>query len=262
MEFVYTADGFNTWWNFWWPHLFQNAVASALIAIDPEHETTPEETFDVASLLNFDPSTIGESLVTESPPTSPTTDVTLNLEEIAKQLDAPIEKLVIACDGIRTALEPIADMLLSSLKQVLRTTAHLGFLCEDVLAATSRIASRNNQPALKEEITEECTTANQFKADMDDNSEEARLKTSRQALDAKRMKITEEIKRLEEELSWVDTAILANDAGVKMLADNKQKLSTSLKASIAHIRELNKGLIIGSYEPDRQIINSANEAML
>ncbi|WVZ81177.1 hypothetical protein U9M48_028588 [Paspalum notatum var. saurae] len=73
-------------------------------------------TFDAASLLNFDPSTIGESLVTESPPTSPTTDVTLNLEEIAKQLEAPIEKLVVACDGIRTALEPIADMLPSGLK--------------------------------------------------------------------------------------------------------------------------------------------------
>ena len=60
------------------------------------------------------------------------------------------------------------------------------------------------------------------------------------------MKITEEIKCLEEELSQVDTAILANDAGVKALADNKQKLSTSLKASIARIRELNKGLVVNS----------------
>ena len=73
----------------------------------------------------------------------------------------------------------------------------------------------------------------------------ARLKTSRRALDAKRMKITEEIKRLEEELSRVDAAILANDASMETLVDNKQKLSTSLKASIAHIHELNKGLIIG-----------------
>ncbi|WVZ52403.1 hypothetical protein U9M48_003461, partial [Paspalum notatum var. saurae] len=343
MEFVYTGDGFNTWWNFWRPHLFQNVVASALLAIDPEHETTPEEviflppgmkrkreskgfrqprfkkaaikpkptvsaqpppspehgshsqeqegveeenspeppssspkdtsgrtdelhstevsppqTFDAASLLNFDPSTIGESLVSKSPSTSPTTDVTLNLKEIAKQLEAPIEKLVVACDGIRTALEPIAEMLPSGLKQMLRPIAHLGFLREDVLAATSRIASRNNQLALKEEITKECVAANQFKADLDDNSEEARLKASRKALDAKRMKITEEIKHQEEDLSRVDTTILANDAGVKMLADNKQKLSTSLKASIARIRERNKGLIIGSDEPDRQIINSAD----
>ncbi|WVZ63698.1 hypothetical protein U9M48_013311, partial [Paspalum notatum var. saurae] len=196
-------------------------------------EVSPPLTFDVASLLNFDPSTIGESLVTESPPMTPTTDVTSKLEEIAKQLEAPIEKLVVAC--------------------------HLGFLREDVLAATSRIASRNNQPALKEEITKECVAANQFKADLDDNSEEARLKASRQALDAKRMKITNEIKRLEEELSQVDAAILANDAGVKMLVDNKQKLSISLKASIARIRELNKGLIVGFDEPDRQIINSVDE---
>ena len=43
MEFVYTTDGFNRWWNFWRPHLFHNAVASALLAINPEHETTPEE---------------------------------------------------------------------------------------------------------------------------------------------------------------------------------------------------------------------------
>jgi len=46
---------------------------------------------------------------------------------------------------------------------------------------------------------------------------------------------------------------------MKALADNKQKLSTSLKASIARIRELNKGPIIGSDKPDRQIINSADE---
>ncbi|WVZ80850.1 hypothetical protein U9M48_028295 [Paspalum notatum var. saurae] len=91
--------------------------------IDEVHSTevSPPQTFDVASLLNFDPSTIGESLVTESPPTSPTTtaNVTSNLKEIAKQLEAPIEKLVVACDGIRTAFEPIADVLPSCLKQVL-----------------------------------------------------------------------------------------------------------------------------------------------
>ncbi|WVZ53490.1 hypothetical protein U9M48_004421 [Paspalum notatum var. saurae] len=204
MEFVYTADGFNRWWNFWSPHLFHNAVASALLAIDPEQETileedhsshsqeqeraeeenspeppssspkdtsgqidearstevSPPQTFDAASLLNFNTSTIGESLVIESPPTSPTADVTSNLEEIAKQLEAPIEKLVVACDGILMALEPIVDMLPSSLKQALRPTAHLGFLREDVLAAASRIASRNNQPALKEEITKACAAAN------------------------------------------------------------------------------------------------------
>ncbi|WVZ93736.1 hypothetical protein U9M48_039693 [Paspalum notatum var. saurae] len=225
---------------------------------DEAHTT---ETFDAASLLNFDPSTIGESLVTKSSPTTLTTDVTLNLKEIAKQLEAPIEKLVIACDGICMALEPIIDVLPSGLKQVLRPTAHLGFLCEDVLAATSRIASRNNQSALKEEITKECVAANQFKANLDDNSEEVQLKASRQTLDAKRMKITDEIKRLEEELSQVDAAILANDASMKMLADNKQKLSISLKASIARIRELNKGLIVGSDGPDRQIIDSADKAM-
>ncbi|WVZ51591.1 hypothetical protein U9M48_002722, partial [Paspalum notatum var. saurae] len=223
---------------------------------DEVHST---ETFDAASLLNFDPSTIDESLVTESPPTSPTTDVTLNLEEIAKRLEAPIEKLVVACDGIRTALELIADTLPSGLKQVLRPTTYLGFLRDDVLAATSRIASRNNHLALKEEITKECAAANQFKADLDNDSEEARLRTSRQALDAKRMKITEEIKRLEEELSRVGAAILANDAGVQMLPDNKQKLSTSLKTSIARIRELNTGPFVGSDEPDWQIIDSADE---
>jgi len=84
--------------------------------------------------------------VTESLPTSPTTDVTLNLVEIAKQLEAPIEKLVVACDGIRTALEPIADMLPLGLKQVLRPIAHLGFLREDVLVAASRIASQPTSP--------------------------------------------------------------------------------------------------------------------
>ncbi|WVZ51559.1 hypothetical protein U9M48_002694 [Paspalum notatum var. saurae] len=219
-------------------------------------------TFDAASLLNFDPSTIGESLVTESPPMTLTTDVTSNLKEIAKQLEAPIEKLVVACDGIRTALEPIIDMLPSGLKQVLRPIAHLGFLREDVLAATSHIASRNNQPALKEEITKECVVANQFKANLDDNSEEAQLKASRQTLDAKRMKITDEIKRLEEELSQVDAAILANDVSVKMLVDNKQKLSISLKDSIARIRELNKGLIVGSDETNRQIIDSADKVRI
>ncbi|WVZ84675.1 hypothetical protein U9M48_031680, partial [Paspalum notatum var. saurae] len=79
-------------------------------------EVSPPQTFDAASLLNFDPSTSGESLVTESPPTTLTIDVISNLEEIAKQLEAPIEKLVVACDGIRTALELIVDMLPSGLK--------------------------------------------------------------------------------------------------------------------------------------------------
>ncbi|WVZ70097.1 hypothetical protein U9M48_018793, partial [Paspalum notatum var. saurae] len=211
-------------------------------------------TFDAASLFNFDPSTICEYLVTESPPTTLTTDVTSNLKEIAKHQEALIQKLVVACDGIRTALEQIIDVLPSSLKQMLRPIAHLGFLHENVLAAVSRIVSRNNQPALKDKITKECVAAN-----LDNNSEEVRLKASRQMLDAKRMKITDEIKRLEEELSQVDTAILANDASVKMLADNKQKLSISLKASIARIRELNKGLIVGSDELDRQIIDSTDK---
>ena len=102
---------------------------------------------------------------------------------------------------------------------MLRPTTHLGFLREDVLAAASRIASRNNQPALIEEITKACAAAIQFKADLDDDSEEARLKMSRQVLDAKRVKIGDEIKRLEEELSQVDAAILANDASMKTLVD-------------------------------------------
>jgi len=81
------------------------------------------------------------------------------LWDIAKQLEAPIERLVIDSDGIRTAFEPIVDTLPSGLKQALRPTAYLGFLHEDVLVAASRIASRNNQPALKEEITKECAAA-------------------------------------------------------------------------------------------------------
>ena len=28
MEFVYTADGFNTWWDFWRPYLFQISIGS------------------------------------------------------------------------------------------------------------------------------------------------------------------------------------------------------------------------------------------
>ncbi|WVZ93361.1 hypothetical protein U9M48_039348 [Paspalum notatum var. saurae] len=183
-------------------------------------EVSPPQAFDAASLLNFDPSTIGDSLVTESPPFTPPADVTLNLKDIAKQLETPIEKLVIACDGIRMALEPIIDMLPLSLKKALRPTAHLGFLREDVLAAMSRIATCNNQAALKEEITKTCAAANQFKADLDDDTEEARLKTCRQTLDARRVKITDEIKRLEEELSQVDAAIQANDASMKTLVDN------------------------------------------
>ena len=84
----------------------------------------------MAALLNFDPSSLGESLVTESPATSPSTtaDMVTKLRDIAKQLEAPIERLVIGCDGIRTALEPIVDTLPSGLKQALRPTAHLGFL--------------------------------------------------------------------------------------------------------------------------------------
>jgi len=98
-----------------------------------------------------------------------------------------------------------------------------------VLAIASCITSRNNQPVLKEEITKECIAANQFKADLDDKSEEALLKAYRQVLDAKRMEITDEIKRLEEELSRVDAAILANDAGVKILASTSRNYQHRLK---------------------------------
>jgi len=189
--------------------------------------------------------------MTKSPPSTLSADVTSNLRDIVKQLETSIENLVVACDSIRIAVEPIIDMLPSSLKQVLRPTAHLGFLREDVLAAASRISSRNNQSALREEITKVCAAANQFKANLDDDSEEVRLKTSRAALDARRTKITDEIKRLKEELSQVDAAIQANEASVKTLADNKQKLSMSLKGSIARIRELNKSLTVGSNESDR-----------
>ncbi|KAJ1257294.1 hypothetical protein BS78_K109200 [Paspalum vaginatum] len=37
LEFVYTSDGFNSWWGYWRSHLFQGVFASALVAIDPEY---------------------------------------------------------------------------------------------------------------------------------------------------------------------------------------------------------------------------------
>ena len=78
----------------------------------------------MAALLNFDPSSLGESQVTESPPKSPSTtaDKAAKLGDIAKQLEAPIERLVIDCDGIRTTLEPIVDTLPTGLKHTLWPT--------------------------------------------------------------------------------------------------------------------------------------------
>ena len=85
---------------------------------------------------------------------------------------------------------------------------------------------------------------------------------SRQKLDVRKSKINDEIKRLQKELAEVNAAILANDADVKKVAEEKRELSTSLQTSIARIRELNKGLVVGSDELDRQILSSADEVRL
>ena len=50
--------------------------------------------------------------------------------------------------------------------------------------------------------------------------------------------------------------------GVTKVADEKRELSMSLKISIAHICELNKGLVIGSDEPDHQVLSSADQVRL
>jgi hypothetical protein len=86
------------------------------------------------------------------------------LQSIITQLEQPIETLVKDCQVIRSALEPIMDKLPVALKQVLQPTAYLEFFREEVLAAASRLSARENQDALKEQISKECVVANQLKA--------------------------------------------------------------------------------------------------
>ncbi|KAJ1257293.1 hypothetical protein BS78_K109100 [Paspalum vaginatum] len=229
-----------------------------------EVEIELPETFNVANLLDFDPSTLGETLMIESLPASPSSAAHLvaKLEDIVKRLEVPIEQLVVDCDEIRSAFEPIADALPSDLKRALRPTAHLGFLREDVLAASVCIASRARQPALKKEIAKECAAANQLKAALDDQSVSERLLPTKEKLDAKNIKLNEEIKRLQQELSEVKAAIVANTTDMEKIATEKQPLSTMLKTNLSRIHLLNKSLVVGSNEPDRQIINSADEVRL
>ena len=96
---------------------------------------------------------------------------------------------------------------------------------------------------MKEEIAKECSTANQLKSALDDRSVETRLASARQELDAKKTRITAEIKRLQQELSDVEVAITANNADAEKLTDGKRQLSSKLKTSLMRIRSLHKGLI-------------------
>ncbi|WVZ49932.1 hypothetical protein U9M48_001247, partial [Paspalum notatum var. saurae] len=218
------------------------------------------KSFNVSSLLDFDPSSVGEPLIADSPSISPliAAVIATKIEDIIKQLETSIEQLVINCEEIRVLFESIADELPVNLKQILRPTAHMGFLREDVRAATSRIASRNNQPALQEEIIKECSTANKFKLALDDQTTETSLSSAWQELEAKMTQLTEEIKRLQQELADVEAAIAANNVEVKKTADSKRQLSMDLKASLSHIHSMNTGLISGSDKLDHQIISLAD----
>jgi chromosome segregation ATPase len=214
--------------------------------------------------LSFDPSCIGGSLSDESPPLSPLTAATLSiqLEGIIAQLESPIETLVKDCKGIRSALEPIVDGLPSDLRRALQPAAYLEFLRTEVLTAAAHLAARENQAALKEQITNECSAANQLKAKMDDSSTKDRLEKALEDLNEKKTELTKEIKRLQEELSKVDTAIENTKTALDEDALAKQELAFELKANLANLRSLQKNLVTGPEDADRKVIKSADDIRL
>jgi chromosome segregation ATPase len=219
-----------------------------------------QQTFNIASLLSFDPSCIEGSSSDSSPAMSPPTAALISsqLENIITQLEQPIETLVKDCQVIRSALEPIMDKLPVALKQVLQPTAYLEFFREEVLAAASRLSARENQDALKEQISKECTVANQLKARLDDNSSKEKLEKDLGELNQQKAALQTEIQRLQNELAKVDTDIITIKASIEENAADKHTLATELKSSLSQLRTLQKNLVTSSEEADKKAIATAD----
>jgi chromosome segregation ATPase len=191
-----------------------------------------------------------------SPPTAAM--ISSQLENVITQLEQPIETLVKDCQVIRSALEPIMDKLPVTLKQVLQPTAYLEFFREEVLAAASRLSARENQDALKEQISKECMVANQLKARLDDNSSKEKLEKDLGKLNQKKATLQKEIQRLQDELAEVDTAIITTKASIEENAAAKHTLATELKSSLSQLRTLQKNLVTSSEEADKKAIATAD----
>lgn len=192
---------------------------------------------------------------------SPLTATTLSLclETIERQLEKPIDILVTNCKDIRSALGEIVTELPSGLKEVLWPSAHLEYFQERVSSAIARLAARENHAALKEQITKECSVANQLKAQLDDDSTKNDLEKTLEGLNQKKIQLADEIKRLQEEESKVDIDIAAAQTVLDKDATAKQVLASSLKANLTNIRSLQRDLVTGSEDADRATITAADD---
>jgi len=216
--------------------------------------------FNIADLLNFDPSSISGNSSDDSTASSLSTSnaVKVQLEKIVKKLETPIEELVTDCDDIREALDQIASQLPVELKLALRPTAHLGFVQEDVLSAYTRITERSNQASLRDEITAKCQEANQLKARFDDNSEQECLQKNRELFIKKKEELIKKIADLQSELSSVETAIVAADEALNNEVKIKQDTAATLKDHLIHLKSLEKKLVSGTDKADRETISRAD----
>jgi hypothetical protein len=97
-------------------------------------------------------------------------------------------------------LDPTAERLPSELREMLYSAVNLHLYRGEVVAASARIAARESEAALREEITEESSALQQQKITLADDSTRSTLSLELQELKRTRNEIAEEIQCLQQKL--------------------------------------------------------------
>ena len=92
------------------------------------------------------------------------------LKEIKGLLEMPMLQLFQHEESLRVDLDAVAEYLPSDLLQALHYAADLGYHREEVTTASARIAARQKEGVLKEEIAKESSILHQKKNTLADDS--------------------------------------------------------------------------------------------
>ena len=136
-------------------------------------------------------------------------DLTDRLKEIAALLGMLILQLFQHEERFRAALDAMTEHLPSDLLQVLH--CDLSYHKEEVTKASARIAARQKEGALKEEIAKESLILRRKKNTLADDSTRSALSLDLQELTKEHHETAEAIQRLQQKLSTIEKDIAARE---------------------------------------------------
>jgi chromosome segregation ATPase len=198
------------------------------------------------------------TLAVPSPSTEKDTpaDLADRLKEIKGFLEMPMLQLLQHEESLRAALDAVAEHLPSDLLQALHCAADLGYHREEVTTASARIAARQKEGALKEEIAKESLILRQEKSALADEGVRSALSLELQELTKEHSEIATEIQRLQQKLSVIAGDIAAREVKMKHLDDEKWKRKEALASRLVGLRDRQSQLTPGVDAFDRAVIVS------